>query len=242
MTVLANAFFLRANLAERIGDAAPGVVLLAAWIAGSAASWTSGVGRRLVIGVPIVLLLATAGLASAMSEVPRELETSGLSDSWDRTITKYRSVRDELAGLPPAVWRQGQDAGILAASRYLAECTRPDDRVLTIGPIHEVPVYARRTFAGGQAMFKLSLYTSDADQRRALAVLGNESVPVVIADTEDFEEGFAEDYPLVAAHVARQYRAAGTISVEGEPRIDVLVATNRRPAGTDDVSGLPCFR
>jgi hypothetical protein len=242
MTVLANSFFLRANLAERVGDAAPAVVLLAAWIAGSAASWTSEAGRRMVIGVPLVLLLATAGLASAMSEVPRELETSGLSDSWDKTITKYRSVRQELAGLPPAVWRPGEDAGILAASRYLAECTRPEDRVLTIGPIHEVPVFARRTFAGGQAMFKLSLYTSEADQRRALAVLENESVPVVIADAEDFEEGFAADYPLVAAHVARQYRAAGTISVEGEPRIEVLVATNRRPAGTDDVSGLPCFR
>ena len=47
-------------------------------------------------------------------------------------------------------------------------------------------------------MFKLSLYTSEHDQRRALAQLEQQSVPIVLADDREFGEGFLDDYPLFA--------------------------------------------
>jgi hypothetical protein len=117
-----------------------------------------------------------------------------------------------------------------------------EDRVLTVGPIHEVPVFARRTFAAGQPMFKLSLYTSADFQERAVNRLRQESVPVVIADTEDFDEGFASDYPIVAEYVAGHYRDAGVIDVEGDPRLRVLVEASRAPVRRYAQLGLPCFR
>ena len=240
MSVLANMAFLRANLAERFGDAVAPVVLLAAWVTGGASLWTSALARRMAVVVPVVLLLAATGASYVFSDLGRELDTSGLSDSWAKTARRYRTVQDELGNAPPAIWTDADARGILRAARYVAECTRPSDRLLTIGPVHEIPVYARRRFAAGQAMFKLSLYTSEAFQRRALARLQTESVPVAIADAGEFEE-FEELYPLVARYLAERYRDAGSIAVDGTPRLRVFVAVDREPTRVDSELGLPCF-
>jgi hypothetical protein len=157
-------------------------------------------------------------------------------------MRRYRDVRTQLGQMPPMNWSNAESGGLLVASRYLAECTASEDRVLTLGPIHEIPVFARRTFAGGQPMFKLSLYTSADFQERAVSRLREESVPVVIADTEDFDEGFISDYPIVADYVAEHYRDAGFIDVEGDPRLRVLVESSREPVRQDSHLGLPCFR
>ena len=89
-------------------------------------------------------------------------------------------------------------------------------------------------------MFKLSLYTSEAFQRRALARLARESVPVAIADAGEFGE-FTALYPFVARHLAEHYREAGSIHVEGEPRIKVFVVSDREPMRTHPIFGLPCY-
>lgn len=240
MAALANRSFLRANLAERFGDAAPAVVLLAAWTAGTASQWTSSAARRLAVLVPAVLLLVSAGASYIFSEVGRELDTSGLSDSWRKASRRYRTVQDELRRVPPEIWSDADTRGTLRAARYVAECTSPGDRLLAIGPVHEIPVYARRHVAAGQAMFKLSLYTSEAYQHQALTRLAAQSVPIVIVDAAEFED-FEVLYPLVAKYVAERYRDAGSIVVDEVPRLRVFVAADRKPLRTDPELGLPCF-
>ena len=241
MAVLANMFFLRANLAERFGDSAVAVVLLAAWIVGVAVFWTPGVMQRLTVLAPATALGVMFAAACLLSDVRRELDTSGLSDSWEKTSRRYGAVQDELGRMPPATWSDAESIGTLRAARYLAECTDLDDAVLVIGPIHEVPVFARRPFASGQAMFKLSLYTDDAFQRRAIARLGDQRATVIVADVEEFE-AFSSDYPLVAHYVSSQYHDAGTVDVEEEPRIRVFAANSRQPIRSHVAFGLPCFR
>jgi hypothetical protein len=149
-------------------------------------------------------------------------------------------VSDELRHVPPSAWSDADAQGTLIAARYIAECTAPTDRILTIGPVHEIPVYARRLFAAGQAMFKLSLYTSEAFQQRAVMALKAESVPIAIADASDFDE-FASEYPLVAHYVSERFEDAGVIDVDGTPRFRVLVDTRRHPVRRDERLGLPCF-
>ena len=105
MAVLANMSFLRANLAERFGDAAVPVVLLAAWTVGTAAAWTSPAARAAVALIPALLLVQMFAAAYDFSDVRRELDTSGLSDSWGKITRRYAAVRDELRGLPPATWQ-----------------------------------------------------------------------------------------------------------------------------------------
>lgn len=240
MAALANLSFLRANLAERFGDAVVAVALAAAWIVGTAPLWRLAMVRRLVVAVPVVLLLGALGANYVLSDVGRELGTSRFVESWEETRRKYAAVQDELRRMPPARWTDAEAGGTLVAARYVAECTRPTDRLLGIGPLHEIHVFARRGFAGGQAMFKLSLYTSVAQQRRALDRLRVQSVPIVIADVEEYTY-FDDLYPFVAEHLMRRYRDAGSIDVEGRPRFRVLVSADREPTRTDPVLGLPCF-
>ena len=242
MTLVANYFFLRANLAARFGDAAVPVVLLACCMVGIAACWTSVAMRVSVIGAQGALLVAILAAGYVYSDVARELDTSGLSDSREKTARRYHEVRDELGRLPPVVWSDAESKGTLRAARYVAECTSPGDRLLVIGRLHEIPVFARRQFAAGQPLFELSLFTSELDQRRAVERLGQQSVPIVLAEDGEFEEGFASDYPLVAQYVAERYRDAGTMKIDDEPRFRVFVSKDRQPVRTDPVSGFPCFR
>lgn len=243
MVILANMSFLRANLAERFGDAAAPMALLAAWTAGTAAAWTVPAARVAAILVPALLLSQMVAAAYDFSDVRRELDTSGLSDSWDKIARRYSAVRAELGGLPPlASAGNSEPSGVMAAAAYVAQCTSPDDRVLVTGPTHEIPVLARRRFAAGQAMFKLSLYTSERDQQKALARLQQQSVPLVLADVREFEGGFLADYPLVARYLEQHYRDAGTIDVDEEPRLRIFVDARRASVRLDPRFGLPCFQ
>ena len=242
MAILVNMSFLRANLGERFGDAVVPIVLLAAWTVGAASAWGAAAARRSVTFVTVVLLVHTLGAAYVFADVARDLDTSGLSDSLGKTSRRFQAVRDDLSGLPPVEWSDDAAEGLLSAARYIAECTSPDDRLLVAGPIHEILVFARRRLAAGQGMFKLSLYTSERDQRRALERLAHQSVPVVLADPREFEDGFVSDYPLIARHLENAYREAGTIVVDKEPRFLVFVDAHRRPTRMDPHFGLPCFR
>jgi hypothetical protein len=242
MAAIANVFFLRANLSQRFGDAVVPVVLLAAWTVAAASGWSWRALRGAATVVPVVLLCALLGSAYVYADAPRDLDTSGLSDSWEKTTKRFQAVHDELRTLPPDTWSDDLAEGTLRAARYVAECTSPDDSLLVGGYAPEIPVFARRRFAAGQATVSLSLYTSTADQERAIARMRQQSVPIVLVPYEVFEEGFVTDYPLIARHLADHYRDAGVIDVDGEPRFRVFVEAARQPRRMDPHLGLPCFR
>lgn len=242
MGLLVNWSFLRANLAGRFGDAAVPVVLLAASAVGSASAWPTGFARTAAMTLPYLLVIHMLGAAYSFSEISRELDTAGLSDSWGKTARRYETVRSELGGLPPATWSERGATTVMQAAGYVARCTSPQDHLLVTGAIHEIPVLAKRRFAAGQALFKLSFYTSERDQRRAVAMLERQSVPIVLVDAREFEGGFPSDYPLVAAYLDKRYRHVGTIEGDGDPGVIVFADTRRTSVRRDSYLGLPCFR
>lgn len=242
LAAIVTFFFLRANLGQRFGDAIVPVALLAAWTAGAATAIGSPGLRRTIVAVPAVLLAAMLAAVYGPAEISRELETSGLSHSWERAGLRFDNAQAELARLPPAVWTDADMQGTLAAARYVAECTSPDDYLFVAAYAPEIPVFARRRFAGGQATVSLAFYTSEEDQRRTLSRLQRQSVPIVLADYDGFEEEFSDDYPLLARHVADKYVEAGVIIVEDRPRFRVFVDRTWQATRTDPILGLPCFR
>ena len=242
LAAIVNFFFLRANLGQRFGDAIVPVALVAAWTTGAAAAIRSRGLRRTVAAVPAVLLIGMIAAVYMPAEISRELETGGLSHSWERTTLRFESAKAELARLPPQTWTDADMQGTLAAARYVAQCTGPDDYLFVAAYAPEIPVFARRRFAGGQATVSLAFYTSEADQRRTLSRLERQSVPIVLADYDGFEEEFSGDYPLLARHVADKYTEVGAIMVEDKPRFRVFVDRNRQPTRTDPILGLPCFQ
>jgi hypothetical protein len=189
-----------------------------------------------------VLLASMLAAACSFGEVTSNLDTAGLSDSWNEIGRRFETTRSELLQLPPTTWGPDAAEGILAAARYVADCTKPTDYVFVASYAPEIPVFARRRFAGGQPTVSMSFYTSELDQRQTLARLEQQSVPIILADAREFEDGFVSDYPLLAQHLADDYRQAGTIVVDEVPRFLVFVEANRQPSGVDAQFGLPCFR
>jgi hypothetical protein len=86
------------------------------------------------------------------------------------------------------------------------------------------------------------MYTSDQDQRRAIARLDAQSVPVLVASAREFGDSLLEDYPLVARYLAGRFRDVGSIEVDEESRVRVFVDASRNPVRMDTRLGLPCFR
>ena len=242
MGIMVTFFFLRSNLPARFGDAIVPVALLGAWCVGATAVFQARTYRLLAAAPTTALLVSMLGAMWIVGEVPAELYAGGLSRSRDQMAYRSAAVREELLSLPPEAWHGGEIAGTLRVARYVAECTRNEDHLMVAGYAPEVSVLARRPFAAGQSKMAFSFYTSDFDQRRALEKLERQSVPIVLANYEEFEEAFVTDYPLLWEYVSTHYQRAGVISVDGEPRFIVFAETARPPSGTDEEFGLPCFR
>jgi hypothetical protein len=217
------------------------VALVAAWIAGSVparAPWMQRAGRP-------VALAALLGLMSfafyRMNEIDHELATGRLDDSVAAARRQFVNVAEGLYAEPPVTWTDKPVERSIAVSRYLAECTAPDDRVLLATFADEVAYFARRRFAGGQRRFTSNVLTSEADQRNVLRRLSGQSVPVVVTDM-NYEHEFVIDYPLVARHIESHFRDVGEIKTDGRPILHVWVEKSRHAVRTDPVLGFPCFQ
>jgi hypothetical protein len=242
LSAIVSVFFLRANVGQRIGDAVLPVALLGAWSVSALSAIPNRPLRVVAMLVPVILLATMLWAAWGYTEAARELDTAGLSDSWQETVRRYNQVRADLGRLPPDTWTDADATGTLQAARYVAECTTPDDYLLVAGYSPEIPVFARRRFAAGQGTVSLSFYTSERDQQRALLYWRKQSVPIVLADYDEYEDGFVTDYPRLQEYLTSHYREAGNIAVDNEPRFRVFVDRARQPIRTDPHLGLPCFR
>jgi hypothetical protein len=243
MASLVNYFLLRSTLQARFGDAIVPVVLIGPWIVGVApllASRTLRVAAQ--VGPPILMVLMCAALVP-IEEVLHELETDGFfHEPFTDVPERFAQVRRELSALPPRDWTGLEPReGVMAAARYVAVCSAPDDRVLMGAFAEPVTYFSERLFAAGQSYFAFSFLTSEADQRRALERLGRQSAPIAFT-AFDYDREIVKNYPLIDRHLAAHYHHVGAIDLDGEPWLRVFVDNDRRPTGTDPVSGFPCFR
>ena len=238
MAALANHFLLRGSLSQRLGDAVIPVAALAAWSIVAAAGLSTSTTRRLAVVVPTAVLVFMLTAAASYGGVVRRLDESGLAESWQRTASRFAEVRSNLQRLPPMDWSEFRnDSSLPQAARYVAECTSPDDYLMVAAEAPEIYVFAHRRFAAGQGALSMGLYTSQDDQRRALAKLAGQSVPIVLADASRYQSEFVWTYPLLARYIGEHYREAGMI----DGRFLVFVEADRPPRRVDPYSGLPCF-
>ena len=243
MASVVNYFLLRTTLQARFGDAIVPVVLIGPWIVGQASLLRSGAARAAArIGPPVVMTLMCVALVP-IEEVPHELETGGFfREPFTAVPERFAQVRRELTGLPPREWTGlAPREGVMAAARYVAVCTAPDDRVLMGAFAEPVTYLSSRLFAAGQSYFAFSFLTTDADQQLALQRLARQSAPIAFT-AFDYEHEVVKNYPLIDRHLASRYHQVGVIDFDGQPWLRVFVENDRSPARTDPVSGFPCFR
>jgi hypothetical protein len=238
MAALANHFLLRGSLSQRLGDAVIPVAALAAWSVVAASGLSAPSMRRIAIVAPAAVLVFMLAAAASYGGFVRRLDESGLAESWDRAASRFAELRSNLRRLPPVDWSEFRnDSSLPQAARYVAECTSPDDYLMVAAEAPEIYVFAHRRFAAGQGALSMGLYTSQADQRRALAKLSGQSVPIVLAEASRYKSEFIWTYPLLARYIDEHYRQAGMI----DGRFLVFVESNRPPRRVDPYSGLPCF-
>ena len=241
MAAVTSQFLLRDPLAARLGDAVVPVAVLGSWSIGAAQAIAVPVVSRLATLFASALLVFMVSASWVFMDVRRTLNDSGLTGSPRLVARQFWRAHDNLLRIPPTDWSNVDVQGSLSAARYVAECTSPDDYLFLVGDAPEITVFARRRFAAGQGVFAKTWYVSERDQRRALARLASQSVPIILAAAGSFESDFVINYPLVAQHVANHYRAVGRIADESRPFL-VFVDVARQPHRADPHLGLPCFQ
>jgi hypothetical protein len=194
------------------------------------------------------VLSATALTASwivavwTIGGVTRELDTSGWSDSPKKLFSQAARRWQDLATVPSAYWTQPPESGSIRAAQYLHRCTRPTDRVLVMPYAPEILGLSGRLFAAGRSRIASGEYTSESNQRSAVARWSAEHVPIVLADdTEEYDSTYPSEFPLIHAYLSANYDEAGRIEIDGGRVLRVMTRRGETPAGTYD-GGLPCFR
>jgi hypothetical protein len=191
MTLVAGAVLLRDVVTARLPDIVGLVGILAAWIS-----------RRTI---PSRWLRATAvlGLVAVAVFLGWRLNTQGYGMPTPvRVARRFATVSTMLRNEAPEVIPNRERLPLI---RYLASCTPAESRVLVAGFAPEIPVLARRPFAGGLPSWIPGYSTDPRDVERAAARLAREQVSMAVM--LEGSAAFVDEWP----RLANDLRARGFI-------------------------------
>jgi hypothetical protein len=260
--LVTNEGYLRDPIDVRLADASAVTLVLAAWLAGRvggswaerlrqarvrrpASQWSRSAVSVVVATMVLLAVAATLMSAAELGSLHRAIEKTRLTEGPRPLLQSALQTMHDLSTRPPIEgWlATGDDRRELKElTRYVRDCTRPDDRLLVTWFAPEVYFYAERQFAGGLAFFYPGFFVSSTDEETALGRLRARSVPIVLAEVGRYESSFRRDHPLLAAHLASRYTVAGDVSTSGDERYRVLVDRQATPVRTASPWSLPCFR
>jgi hypothetical protein len=178
-------FILRDPIVARLGGAVGPVAVVGTWLWGHIhKSWAAR-----VIAVAVI---ATAFVATGFNVEPSRL----------------RRVLEQASTSPPspALVLERQEARLV---EYLRRCTQPDDRIFAAWFAPQLYFFSGRGFAGGMVVTFGGHWSEPDRQRRIVAKLKTESVPVVIFEDDGSE--FRALYPVVREYLRANYQSAGSI-------------------------------
>ena len=226
MSLLAVALVMRDPIVARIGGVIGPPEVLAAWL------WHRGSRLRLTRVAAAVCVLATLAVAT---------EWSWSINRLTRRVQLFETVVSSAVAAPPPTsdMPKPQLAGIVD---YLRRCTNPDDRVFAAWFVPELYYFSQRAFAGGMVETFGVHWSEVKYQRRIVAKMQSESVPVVLFQ-RDRRRSFRETYPVVDNYLNANYDDAGSLTFGDSDGTLYTVLTQRgRPrSGEDPVFSIPCF-
>jgi hypothetical protein len=178
-------------------------------------------GRALVV----IALLAAVGGAASLGSMGDMLGRTRVADGVSgireraRTIRRRFSPPDQRTGPRSAVYRPLLD--------YVARCTSPGARLLTLTFAPELFFYTGRGFAGGQVSLSPGYFVTTEDATLLLTRVAKEDVPLVILDSQT-EREMIDGYPRIGAHVKQHYREVQRFPISAEKSF-VVMARSERP-------------
>lgn len=238
VALLVNAAFLRDPLNTRLPDAVVPAVILGAWLVSQA--WQAARARFALVACAAVVAAAMGLSTAAVGHTAEEIDRAGLMTGYRQVPERFRERRAQLEDrFSEAQIPDDAIEALVPFFRYVSRCTAPDDRLLNLGYLADLPVFARRGFAGGLSFF--GAYPSGPERERlVLDRLSRQVVPLAILSS-DFSTEFDQRFPQVAAHVRARYRQVSDIEVRDDLHLRILADTTLSTSARDPETGFPCF-
>jgi hypothetical protein len=232
-----NATMLRDPLQARLPDAAVPALLLGTWLLTYA--WR-GPWRRLA-GPAASLAAAAVAVATVMvvGTPVENLDRAGLIEAPFAAFDRIFATADQISRRDgPRTFSSGATQSLLPLVRYVRRCTAESDRLFVAGDMPELYVLTGRSFAGGQPALRGGFFQTDDDQRRLVARLRMQRVPLVVMLTE----GDAAGFPIVMAELGARYQPLREFEMQNHAPVRLLRSRTLAPTGVDAELGLPCYR
>lgn len=240
VAALVNASFIRQALEVRLPDAIVPVALLGAWALGVCwtAQWRDRGRQRLVQSAALVCVVACGAAVSRVG---------GLADQWDNAsfgagtrgvLERSAEVIHMLRSSHRTDAPSRHATALLPFYAYLDRCTSRSDRLAVTGDAPDIPVLARRRFAGDGVVFAAG-YSSSLRQTRTLARLRADPAlfTIHVGDYTTFQDRFS----LIDGYIAQAYEPLTEVPVVEGDTIRILVLRDRPRTGVDAQTGWPCF-
>jgi hypothetical protein len=232
------AYFALLRREGYFADHAAATAILGACVSAEACAG-SRVSRVMGAAALVISVFAALSYANVPGSIAR-MDT-GLRGIWNEKIRAFQAY---TTSPPIDAYAPRGTTGDRGLIRYIYECTRPDDRVWLLTDLFTFPYYAERPVVG-HIYWQAGLLTSPAYQRTTIEHVDKEEVPLIIALGGQRPMQFLEAYPLVHQYVAQRYTTHYTVPEEsGRPgtMFWLLTDSRRRPTGTYELLGLPCFK
>jgi hypothetical protein len=258
--VATNQGFLRDPLDVRLADASAVTLILTAWLIGllrpamsilptavsgqTGARWSRPVIAATALTIAVMAAGATLLSAAELGSLHRALEKARVVEGPRVMARGARQTISNLTTNPPIDgWLASGDEQreLKELTRYVRECTRPDDRLLVTWFAPEVYFYSERKFAAGLAFFYPGFFSSPPQEEVAVARLRTQTVPIVLVDVASYEQSFIHDHPKLAAHLAEHFAVAGEVEA-ADARYRVLTDRRAVPLRVSSPWSLPCFQ
>ena len=252
LCLVTDALILRDPIEARVGGMAGAPALLAAWL--GARAWRMTVApkpgtanARLNPGFSGATFVARTVIVLALGVVVWSISVAG--DWRHRVIPQLKgpgSLADNIAvaSMSPPPESQLPTGALAPVVGYVRNCTRPADRVFASWFVPELYFFSQRAFAGGMTVVFGGHWSEPRFQRRSVALLEQQHVPVVLLENRSYD-AFVSEYALIAAHFETHYSIARAVAFTSEDApmgYRVLVTRDRQPSGIDAATMLPCFR
>jgi hypothetical protein len=169
---------------------------------------------------------ASAGLAARPYESSQSAVSLDPISRWSVIATRLREARPEI--MP--------DPANAPLVDYIRRCTAVNDRLLVGGFGPELPVLARRAFAGGLPDWLRGYYEEPADVARARARLARERVGAAVM--LDGGDAFTASWPALAADLRARGFARHDLQL-ARGSVELWLPPMK---GVDPATGLPCGR
>jgi hypothetical protein len=220
---------LRDPIAARIGVAVPPAAILVGWVIGQAWPFRGPLPRmRRAMAV-----VAAVGIVAIVVLQPRRAARAPFA-AWTLLSAKVADLRHPTTARAPRA--------VQGLTRYLRNCTTPDDRVLLTWFAPDVLYYAERGAAGGMIAFSGDHWSTPADQRRTIAQMRDQSVPLVVMDSS--ADDLRRAFPLLVDYLETEYVPAAAATFDatapGGRRYQVWIERRLGAVPGEAEWGLPC--